>query len=185
ELELVGVVAASPPTDLAANMRAVSAFARGIFGAFVARSWSEVYDVPLSTIAASTTRGVFMRTHSSCVDGRIGLPQLVRTVRLRRRFGSLDFADSSPWAELVARNSVTAVNPEVPLMVVSAANDYVVADGVTRRFVSGACRQRARVTFVGLEGGDHATTASETGPRSVQWISDRFGGLPPADNCPL
>ena len=185
DLQLVGVVAVSPPTDLAANMHAVSPLARGIFGAFVARSWSEVYDVALSTIANRTTRGVIMRTTSSCVGGKVGLAQMLRAVRLRHRLGTFDFSGTPPWSELIARNSITRVEPAVPLMIVSAANDEVVADQVTRRFAADACRQAAHVTFLAMERGDHATTAIETGPRAVQWIGERFAGARQVDDCPL
>ena len=122
-------------------MHAVSPLARGILGAFVARSWSDVYDVPLSTIANSTTRGVIRRTTSACVGGKVGLAQMIRAVRLQRRLGSVDFAGKQPWADLVARNSISRIDPAVPLMIVSAANDEVVDNGVTRRFAAEACRQ--------------------------------------------
>jgi alpha-beta hydrolase superfamily lysophospholipase len=185
ELQLAGVVAASPPTDLAANMKAVSRLARGVFAAFVARSWSAVYDVPLSTVANKTTRGVINRATSSCVDGRAGLDQLVRAIRLRFRLGNFDFAGSAPWSGLIVRNSITSFDSAVPLMIVSAANDNVVSDKVTRRFAADACDRAVPLTFLQIARGDHAKTAIDTGRQAVRWIGDRFAGAPQAVSCPI
>jgi alpha-beta hydrolase superfamily lysophospholipase len=185
ELQLAGVVAVSPPTDLAANMKTVSRLARGVFAAFFARSWSAVYGVPLSSVANKTTRGVIHRATSSCVDGRTGLDQLVRVIRLRFRLGNFDFRGTQPWSELIAKNSIAATDSTVPLMIVSAANDNVVSDKVTRRFAANVCSRGARLTFLDMPRGDHARTAIDTGPQAVSWIGERFAGMQQALSCPI
>lgn len=184
ELRLAGVVAVSPPTDLAANMSAVSRLARGLFAALVARSWSATYGIPLSTIANGTTQGVIRRATASCVDDRTGLPQLVRGVRLRVRLGNIDFARRQPWSELIVRNSIAGVPSSVPALVVSASKDPVVADSVTRRFVVDACARGGRIAFLGVPGRDHATVHVQSGQQAVAWIADRFADRPPTGICP-
>lgn len=175
EFQLAAAVAASPPTDLAGILDGMDPTARGLLSAYVVRSWSRTYAVPLSTIVDRRTEGIIGRATTGCVGGETGLDQLVRVVALKDRLGAVDLTAKPRWASLLARNSVTASFRNVPLMVVSATADKVVADPVTRRFVASARADGADVTFVPIQGGDHATTAIETAPRAVEWIAQRFG----------
>ena len=52
ELQLVGAVAAAPPTDLKANLRqAPNATVRTFFTAYIGQSWADHYQVPLASFA--------------------------------------------------------------------------------------------------------------------------------------
>jgi acetyl esterase/lipase len=62
DLELVGVAAAAPPTDLVENLRAGGdPSIRAFLTAFVAYSWSQHFGAPLSTLGNRATQGVITR----------------------------------------------------------------------------------------------------------------------------
>ena len=126
DLQLQGVVAVSPPTDLAANMQRADATVRGLLTAFTARSWSKVYGADLSTIANRTTRGVIERATSGCEGDPFSAAALVRLLRLRARLGSLDLSGRAPWDGVMARNSITAL----------AAGSVLVSTWVTVAFTT-------------------------------------------------
>jgi acetyl esterase/lipase len=148
--------------------------ARGILTAFVLKSWSQVYDVPLATVADRGTRGIIDRATGGCVGGKTGLDQLIRVFALRGRLGGIDLPAHPRWRPLLEANSVPRVRGGPPLLVVSASADKVVADGVTRSFVTQARADGADVTFIPISGGDHATTAIETAPKTVDWLTRQF-----------
>jgi acetyl esterase/lipase len=68
DLQLTGVVAAAPPTDLVANLGGdVDPTVRTVLTAFTAASWSRVYNVSLATIA----RPVGRRVEDIAAEGRL------------------------------------------------------------------------------------------------------------------
>jgi hypothetical protein len=56
ELQLLGVAAAAPPTDLKANLTGgTNAAVRAFLTAYTASSWERVYGLPLTTVVRSRT----------------------------------------------------------------------------------------------------------------------------------
>ena len=186
DLQLQGVVAVSPPTDLAANMQHADTTVRGLLTAFTARSWSRVYGADLSTIANATTRGVIERATSGCEGDPFSAAALVRLLRLRARLGSLDLGGRAPWDGLMARNSITALAAgSAPLLLVQSDADGLVATPVTWRFFEQSCKRGAAVNYLRLPDTGHATTAIASADRAIAWIAERFSGRPTGSDCGL
>lgn len=186
DLQLQGVVAVSPPTDLAANMQHADTTVRGLLTAFTARSWSRVYGADLSTIANATTRGVIERATSGCEGDPFSAAALVRLLRLRARLGSLDLGGRAPWDGLMARNSITALAAgSAPLLLVQSDADGLVATPVTWRFFEQSCKRGAAVNYLRLPDTGHATTAIASADRAIAWIAERFSGRPAGSDCGL
>lgn len=186
DLQLQGVVAVSPPTDLAANMQRADATVRGLLTAFTARSWSKVYGADLSTIANRTTRGVIERATSGCEGDPFSAAALVRLLRLRARLGSLDLSGRAPWDGLMARNSITALAAgSAPLLLVQSDADGLVATPVTWNFFEQTCKRGAAVNYLRLPDTGHATTAIASADRAIAWIAERFSGQPAGSDCGL
>lgn len=184
ELQLQGVVAVSPPTDLAANMQLADTTVRGLLTAFTARSWSKVYGVDLSTIANKTTRGVIERATSGCEGDPFSAAALVRLLRLRARLGSLDLSGRSPWDALMARNSITALAAgSAPVLLVQSDADGLVATSVTQAFFERSCARGAVTRYLRLADAGHATTAIVSADQAIAWIADRFSGRPATSDC--
>ena len=185
ELQLRGVVAVSPPTDLAANMQHADTTVRGLLTAFTARSWSRVYGADLSTIANKATQGVIERATRGCEGDPFSAAALLRLLRLRARLGSLDLAGRAPWASLMARNSITALAAgSPPLLLVQSDADGLVATPVTQAFYANSCQLGVVARYLRLPDTGHATTAIASADQAIAWIAERFSGQPAANDCP-
>ena len=185
ELQLMGTAAAAPPVDLAANLTGnVNATVRALLTAYAGASWSEVYNVPLSTITGSTGQDLIRRIAKNCVtlDGfkmrtKIGL------VRLTRQLRGVDLNASPRWAELMKANSVVPGNFGVATLIAQGSADLIVSPAVTRSFVTALCRAGQPVRFLEVAGGDHITIAKRTAETTIDWFGDRFAGRPAPDDC--
>lgn len=183
-LELVGVAAGAPPTDLAANLREASdPNARTFLTALAAVSWSQYYGVPLK-LGSRTSPGIMRRLASNCVSvsstPRLGA--LLGILTLRRDLRNVDLGKQAPWASFAAANSTAPVQ-SVPVIIAQTREDPLVAPAVTRRFARKLCANRVRVRWIDLPGKDHVTTARQSAPATLRWIADRFAGAPAPSDC--
>ncbi|MGE8280713.1 MAG: alpha/beta fold hydrolase [Stenotrophomonas sp.] len=184
ELQLLGVAAVSPPTDLAQNMQHADTTVRGLLTAFTARSWSKVYGADLSTIGNRTTQGVIERATAGCEGDPFAAAALVRLLRLRARLGKLDLAGRAPWNGLMARNSITALAAgSAPLLLVQSDGDGLVATPVTQAFFTHSCQAGAIARYLSLPDTGHASTAIAAADATVAWIADRFAGQAAPNDC--
>ena len=185
ELQLMGAAAAAPPVDIAANLTGnANATVRALTTAYAGASWSEVYDIPLSTITGPTGQDLIRRLAKNCVtlDGfktrtKIGL------VRLTRQLRGVNLNASPLWAEQMRANSVLPRNFGVPLLVAQGSADFIVSPPVTTKFVTAVCRAGQPVRFLQIAGGDHVTIAKRTAETTINWIADRFAGRAAPDDC--
>jgi acetyl esterase/lipase len=184
EFLLIGIAAISPPTDLAAVLDGMDPTAKGILTAYVLRSWSQVYGVPLSTVVDKKTEGIIGRATGGCVGGKTGFDQLIRVVTLKNELQDLRLADEDRWGQLLKDNSVGTEFSGTALFMVSATADKLIADAVTKRFIDRVKDNGANVTFVPIEGGDHGTTAIETSTQALDWIVSRFAAAPKPQALP-
>ena len=179
------LAAAAPPVDLAANLTGnANAAVRALSTAYAGASWSEVYGIPLSTITGRVGQDLIRRLAKNCVtlDGfkmrtKIGL------VRLTRQLRGVDLNASPRWAELMRANSVASRNFGIPLLVAQGSADLIVSPAVTHTFVMGLCHAGQPVRFLQVAGGDHVTIAKRTATTTIDWVGDRFAGLPAPDDC--
>jgi acetyl esterase/lipase len=184
DLDLMGVAAAAPATDLVANIAGgTNPAVRALLTSFAAASWSGVYHVPLSTIARPAGVDLIHRLARNCVtiDGfrlgtKIGLARMTYVLR------NVDLAKSPAWGPLMRRNSVATTPVGAPLFVVQGSADVIIAPAATRAFVGKMCRAGQPVRFV-TDGGDHVTAAKRNAAVAVGWIGDRFAGKPAPDDC--
>lgn len=185
ELQLMGIAAAAPPTDLVSNLSGNSnAGVRALLTAFSAESWHETYGIPLSTITRPLGSDLIRRLAMNCVtlDGfklrtKIGLMRLIGQLR------GVDLAASPPWARLMTANSVAPVRMPAPVLIAQGDKDVIVAPGVTRTFVEKLCRTGQPLRFITVADGDHITIAKRTAAATIDWIADRFAGKPAPSDC--
>jgi alpha-beta hydrolase superfamily lysophospholipase len=89
EFQLVGIAAISPPTLLPAVLEGMDPTAKGILTAYLLRSWSQVYGIPLSSVVDKRTEGIVDRATRGCVGGKAGVDQLIRAFTLKKELGDL------------------------------------------------------------------------------------------------
>ena len=183
-LQLLGVAAGAPPTDLAANFRRASdPNAKALLTSLAATSWSRFYNVPL-TIGRRTTPAIMNKFAAKCITVESGpkLGALLGILTLRRDLRDIDFAATKPWSGFVMANSTTPLQT-VPVLVAQTREDPLVAPAVTRKFARQLCANRVRVRWIDLPGKDHATTARQSAPQTLDWIAERFTDARAPSDC--
>ncbi len=183
-LTLIGVAAAAPPTNLAANFRQASdPSAKAFLTALAATSWSQYYRVPL-VLGRRGTPALMTRLARNCVviESKPKFGMMLGILALRRDLQTVDFPALRPWQGFIAANS-TAPIQQVPVLIAQTQADPLVAPAVTRQFARRLCANRVRVRWIDLPGGDHATSAQQSAGQTIAWIDERFAGTRAENNC--
>lgn len=187
ELELVGVAAAAPPTDLIANLRGGDdPSIRAFLTAFTAYSWSGYYGAPLSSLGRPQTQMIITRlAQNNCVsiDSKPKLGAIIGMVMLRKQLSGVDLGSIQPWAGIAQRNSVDPTAINVPILIGQNPADVIIAPTVTRNYARQACRAGKTVMWIDIVGKGHPTSAQDSAAPTLQWIADRFAGRPAPNGC--
>ena len=173
DVELVGVVAASPPIDLQAVQRAVlvgpqPSEVSWLEALLVTRAWHEVYGVSTAGLLTDEGQAIAGVLDAICpweLDSPAENP-----------FLDLDIP---AWQALLAANTPGHAASAAPIHVVAALWDEqvpasTIAPGVDRLRAAGS------VVDVRWVEGTHVSTLTEpaSAAASMAWIRDRFVGLP-------
>lgn len=187
ELQLVGVAAAAPPTELIGNLRQGSdPSVRAFLTAFTAYSWSRYYGAPLSSLGGRQTQVIITRlSENNCVtlDSKPKLGTIIGITVLRRNLRKVDLGRIQPWAGYARTNSVNAAQIQVPMLIAQNPKDVIVAPAVTRQFARNACALRKRVRWIDISGKGHQTSALDTAAITLDWIGNRFAGVAARSDC--
>jgi acetyl esterase/lipase len=187
DLQLVGVVADAPPTDLAGNLHAGGdPSIRAFLTAFTAYSWSRYYGAPLSSLGRKQTQDIITRlAQNNCVtlDAKPKLGTKIGILVLRQRLKNVDLGTLQPWAGYARQNSANAAAITVPLLIAQNPRDVIVAPAVTRQFARNACAIGKKVRWIDANGAGHQTTAKDTAAETIAWIGERFAGRPAPSDC--
>ena len=148
EVDVVGVAAMAPPTDLAQLMEADQGSASGILlTAMAIEAWSKFYpDTPATDVVASGFMPAVEDLGRKCIETTAqDLVEAPDIDDLRRRFLKGDPADSPAWKPHFAENTPTTAPLTIPLFVAQGAIDQIVHPEVTQAYVKYECdagRQR-------------------------------------------
>lgn len=185
ELELAGVAAAAPATDLATLLRDDGQTGAGkVLAALALWSWNRVYEAPLSNLLDEEALSGVNAIAEDCLESLTqGLVLARREKVINADFLKVDITGIEPWRTLFQRNTPTGSQAGVPLYIAQGTKDTAVRPDVTRAYVEDACRAGTPVRFDPREGVDHLKIASESAVAAAQWIADRFAGTPPVDDC--
>jgi acetyl esterase/lipase len=187
ELELVGVAAAAPPTNLIANLSGgKDPSIRAFLTAFTAYSWSGHYNAPLSTLGGRQTQGIITRlSENNCItlDAKPKLGTVLGVIALRRDLRNVDLGRIQPWARHARENSVSFAPIAAPILIAQNPKDVIVSPTVTRQFARQACAAKKRVRWIDIAGKGHETSAKDSAAATLEWIADRFAGRRAPTNC--
>jgi acetyl esterase/lipase len=187
ELQLVGVAAAAPATDLATLMKDD----RGTGGgnnitAMTLWSWSRIYGAPIAPVVRPDAMPVINRLASECIERWFDmLSRRGPTMALEKSFLKADdLADIEPWRRLLAENTPGPLPPDIPAFIAQGSADGLVRPSVTEAYVDVLCRGGSKVQFDLMQGIGHAFIARDAANKAVAWIAGRFDGKPAPSNCP-
>ncbi|HTJ58663.1 MAG TPA: alpha/beta fold hydrolase [Devosiaceae bacterium] len=186
DLDLVGVAAAAPPTDLGQLLRYAegSPIGKSLLAMTLA-SWSRVYGVPLDNVVDPAALPNIERLAQYCLDTPTGIAGWVPAAGslLQRDFVSSDLAELQPWRSLIARNSVGPLPSRVPVFIAQGTGDELVEPQVTAAYFARLCAARNPATLLMMPGVGHVLAGLASADAAIGWIDARFAGVPPTSNC--
>ena len=185
ELQLVGVAAAAPPTELGATIKAdIGSQAGNIIASYALLSWSRLYGTPLHTVVAEKALPIMNRVAGDCAQ-TLGDQLLISVHEAEFDPGILvaDPATAKPWHELLARNSPGHAPIHAPLYIVQGDADKIVPPLVTAAFVAELCKRGETVQFETVAGAGHMTAGEHSASTAAAWIRDRFERSPAPNDC--
>jgi alpha-beta hydrolase superfamily lysophospholipase len=187
DLQLVGIAAIVPPTDLHRNFKEGSdARVRALLTAYTATSWSRYYGASMSILGPRSVQNVMTRlADNNCVnfDAKPKLGTIIGIVIAQRAIRNLDLGTKQPWGRLMRENSPSAAAIKVPVLIATGTGDTIVAPAVVRDFARAACASGKTVRFVSVQGGEHGTVARTEAQATLGWIDSRFAGGRAPSNC--
>ncbi len=187
DLQLVGIAAIVPPTDLHRNFKEGSdARVRALLTAYTATSWSRYYGASMSILGPRSVQNVMTRlADNNCVnfDAKPKLGTIIGIVIAQRAIRNLDLGTKQPWGRLMRENSPSATAIRVPALIATGTGDTIVAPAVVRDFARAACAAGKTIRFVSVSGGEHGTVARTEAEATLGWIDARFAGGRAPSNC--
>jgi len=187
DLQLVGIAAIVPPTDLARNFKEGSdARVRALLTAYAATSWSRYYGAPMATLGSRSVQNVATRlADNNCVqfNAKPKLGTILGIAVMQRAIRNLDLSTKAPWGKLMRDNNPSAAAIPVPAFIATGTGDVIVAPAVVRDFALRACALGKSVRFLSVKGGEHATVTRTEATTILGWIDARFAGQRPQNSC--
>ena len=186
ELALLGVAAAAPATDLTTLMNDdIDTVGGRNITAMTLWSWQRVYGAAMDKIVDIRAVPVINHLAQECIEGPFDLATRQRTEKpLELYFLSTKGpADLEPWHSLLAKNTPDTLPPEIPVFVAQGEKDLIVRPKVTQDYVTKLCGAGSKVRMLTLPNIGHGRAAQASTPAAVDWVTDRFAGKSPPDDC--
>jgi pimeloyl-ACP methyl ester carboxylesterase len=186
DLHLVGVAAAAPATDLRALMSDDFDTAGGKnIAAMTIWSWSQVFDLPIDQLVTPAAVPTVDRLSNQCIESIFDL--IIRRQEekpLETSFLTVnDISSVEPWRSLMTQNTPGILPRDVPVFLAQGTTDNVVVPKVTSEYTHRLCEAGSSVRLVTLPGVGHAFIARNAAPAAIDWMANRFAGLPAPNDC--
>lgn len=186
DLDLVGVAAAAPATELATLMADdLNSNGGRNLTAMTLWSWERVFNAPMARVLESVAIPVVNRLAEECIESIYDLLVRQSTARpLERSFLSVQNPlDEEPWRSLAADNTPGVLPSAIPVFISQGDNDNLVRPEVTRDYVKRLCRAGSRVRMVLFPQVNHGFIGRDSAGAAVEWMAERFAGAPAPDDC--
>lgn len=185
ELNLVGVAAAAPATDLMALFEADRNTSSGrSLTSMSLLSWSRVFGLPIDEFVHDHAKHHFEALAEDCIQTLSDLQKLDRDEKaLERQFLKTDPLKHPDVRELMERNTPGQLHPGTPVFISQGTADDLVLPSITKKYVRHLCDGGAHVDVHVMPGVSHMYAARDSAYRAVSWIHSRFSGHPPTNDC--
>ncbi|MFG1346621.1 alpha/beta fold hydrolase [Xanthobacter autotrophicus DSM 431] len=186
ELDLVGIAAAAPATELAALLNDdLGTVAGKNLTSMALWSWSKIYDAPLARALDAAAIPVVDRLAGECVESLLDLLERSETERpLQKDFLRVaNLSDIEPWHTLLQENTPGPLPSQLPVFLAQGTSDPIVRPAATQDYMARLCEAGAKVRMLLMPGVGHMAAAHRSAEAAVAWISDRFAGIAPPTDC--
>ena len=186
ELDLLGVAAAAPATNLVELFDADKSTAAGKnLTAMALYSWSRLTGDPASSMVEPDATRPYEAMATTCIESIANLEALQRDEKdlTGKQFLKANPANTEPWKGLMQRNSPGDRRQPVPVFLAQGTADTIVRPAITKQFGDRLCSQGTHVMFVELPGTSHTFAARDSVGSALKWMDERFRGAPAPSVC--
>ena len=187
ELELVGVAAAAPATDLATLLAAdLDTNGGRNITAMTLWSWSRIYNAPIDNVVTPEAIPVIDRLANDCIERFFDVFTRRGPSRaLTRSFLKVkNVSDIEPWHTLLVQNSPGPLPASIPVFLAQGTKDQLVLPAVTQSYYAKLCQSGTRVQFDSLPNVGHLFAARDSVKLAIPWLAARFQHQPAPTTCP-
>src|SRR3984885_2065755 len=186
ELELLGVAAAAPATDLVTLMNDdIDSVGGKNITAMTLWSWQRVFDANMDKVIDRRAKPAIDRLAQECIEGPFDLRRRQLTEQpLEQYFLTVKHpSDIEPWHRLLVENSPGVLPPEIPVFLAQGTDDVIIHPDVTKAYEDKLCKAGSKVHMLSMPNIGHGRAAQASTQAMLGWTSDRFTGAPAPDDC--
>jgi acetyl esterase/lipase len=186
ELNLMGVAAAAPATELAQLLGDdINSSGGRNLTAMTLWSWSRVFDAPMDSVVDPAALLAVNVLAGECIESVYDLMLRRRTSRpLEQSFLSVpNFYTIEPWRSLLASNTPGTLPLQIPLLLAQGGADGLVRPQVTQDYMKRQCAAGGKVRMLVLPNANHGIIAHDAAASAVAWMADRFAGSVASSDC--
>jgi acetyl esterase/lipase len=186
ELELMGVAAAAPATDLATLLADdIDTNGGRNLTAMTLWSWSRIFDAPIDRVVEPAAMPVVDRLAGECIESIYDMLRRRGPTRLLERsfLAEKDFYRIEPWREPMTKNTPGTLPPHIPVFLAQGGADQLVRPQVTHDYMKRLCASGSKVQWFFMPTVNHGFAARNSAPAAVAWMADRFAGTGPPNDC--
>ncbi|WP_249780138.1 alpha/beta fold hydrolase [Bradyrhizobium sp. dw_411] len=186
ELDLLGIAAAAPATDLTTLMNEdIDSVGGKNITAMTLWSWQRVFDARMDRVVDPRAMPAINQLAEECIEGPFDLRRRQLTEQpLEQYFLTTKHpSDLEPWHTLLAQNSPGALPPEIPVFLAQGTDDVIIHPDVTKAYAATLCKAGSHVQLLSMPNIGHGRAAQASTQAMLEWTSDRFGGKPALDDC--
>jgi acetyl esterase/lipase len=186
ELNLVGVAAAAPATDLIMLMGDDFKTSGGKnLTAMTLWSWSRVFGAPIDKVVMPAAIPTVDRLANDCIESIFDIIERGAAEKtLEQTFLSVpNIATVDPWKTLAARNTPGSLPKTIPLFLAQGTSDNLVQPAVTKAYFERQCKVGSRVTMLLMPNVGHGFAGRDAANAAVIWMGERFAGNAAPSDC--
>jgi pimeloyl-ACP methyl ester carboxylesterase len=186
ELNLLGVAAAAPATDLTTLMNDdIDSVGGKNITAMTLWSWQRVFHANMDKLVDPRAMPAIDQLAQECIEGPFDIRRRQQTeAPLEKYFLTTKHpSDLEPWHTLLAKNSPGTLPPDIPVFLAQGTDDVIIHPEVTQNYEAGLCKAGSKVRMIVMPGIGHGRAAQASTSALLNWAADRFGGKPAPDDC--
>ncbi|CAN5479531.1 hypothetical protein BH23ACT3_BH23ACT3_03160 [soil metagenome] len=185
ELDLVGVAAAAPATNLTALFQEnVGTTFGDVLAAYALASWRDFYGIELDDIVADQALPVIERIADQCIQNETQMLAVVPEAELLTiQFLETPPWDVEPWSTILSENTPGAPNIDAPVLIAQGAADPLVLPAVQEAFVGAWCGRGQKREYRTYDGVGHLDAGHASAADVATWLQQLLEGNESEPTC--
>jgi pimeloyl-ACP methyl ester carboxylesterase len=186
ELDLLGVAAAAPATDLTTLMNDdIDSVGGKNITAMTLWSWQRVFNANMDKLVDPRAMPAIDELAQECIEGPFDIRRRQQTeAPLEKYFLTTKHpSDLEPWHGLLAENSPGTLPPDIPVFLAQGTDDVIIHPEVTKYYEARLCKAGSKVRMIVMPNIGHGRAAQASTSALLDWAADRFDGKPAPNDC--